>query len=296
MILGIDHIAASVSDISKAGNYLKGHGFEEIFAYINIKNVQIKKALMRDYKSSHGIALYKKSGSISIELLDYNPRTGSLSSTHNIKEVQASDQDHLPVDRLDRVSYILPLLPEQFREGSIDQHSGNDRVSNASFNLQTINVPELEAFGLSETAGDQNDQSDQSATVFGIIEKVFIKVADIKKSLDLWQRLGFQVIDKKPGRAELEFYSMLDRRSFKFVLIEMPGISEKHYMDDTGFNSIALLVTGARQLCKELADAGFNVTSVESLNLGTRELDIFFIYGPCDEIFEIIEIAGDHRT
>lgn len=68
MILGIDHLALNVSQMSKAKLEMLNRGFVLVFDAENLPNNPNKNPLLHHYNPMHSIALYKKELCIPIEL------------------------------------------------------------------------------------------------------------------------------------------------------------------------------------------------------------------------------------
>ena len=74
MILGIDHIAYSVSDreVEKVKDNFIRAGYSIFFQETMLRNLPIKRQFLTDYHPFHDLMLLKKAGNISIELLNHH--------------------------------------------------------------------------------------------------------------------------------------------------------------------------------------------------------------------------------
>lgn len=72
MILGIDHLALSVSSTEKAKNELEKDGFICSFMEYNVENNAAKKKLLRHYQSTHDIGFFRPTnGGVPVEITNH---------------------------------------------------------------------------------------------------------------------------------------------------------------------------------------------------------------------------------
>lgn len=69
MIVGIDHITFSTTNIRRDIMNFKSKGFDVLFNDFNIDNALVKKNLLQNYAQYQSIALLSKKDSLKIELV-----------------------------------------------------------------------------------------------------------------------------------------------------------------------------------------------------------------------------------
>lgn len=77
MILRIDHVALSSSDIAADGMLLEKKGFHKVFSGTGIDNPEIKRGLMARFPRKHDAALYTFPGGLPVEIINHGHSSGS---------------------------------------------------------------------------------------------------------------------------------------------------------------------------------------------------------------------------
>ncbi len=116
-----------------------------------------------------------------------------------------------------------------------------------------------------------------------------VKAFSFDESARFWQALGFKRnLDASLG-AEFSFSSPVCREPFSMYLRRSDAES-RHFLDDAGFNCVALTSSSADKERESLSGNGFATTGMEELDVNGRRLRIFFARGPSGELVEIIGI------
>lgn len=78
MILKVDHVAFSglVRDRAKISRELIDEGFEMSVCEKELMNLPLKSMFLSSYSSVHDLALYRKDGCVSVEILDHHTCSG----------------------------------------------------------------------------------------------------------------------------------------------------------------------------------------------------------------------------
>ena len=120
--------------------------------------------------------------------------------------------------------------------------------------------------------------------------EICFKSYNFTESLKFWKSLGFQIYEYNENNTCLKFRSLITRSDY-FVCIEnINELKDQCFLDDLGFNSIALISTSAVKDRDLLKKQNFEVTSIDALELNDKKLNIFFTIGPSLELVEIIGI------
>lgn len=110
MLVQVDHLALTGTAMDTQTNLLKSMGYEQVFLSDHIPNPEIKRPFMQEWCDYHTLALYRKDGSIPIEIIEY-AHTSSGHSRYDIEQVpngsltQPDEDDTVPdsVGALDTV-------------------------------------------------------------------------------------------------------------------------------------------------------------------------------------------------
>ena len=87
MILGMAHLAYSVTDIEQGKKQLESRGFDCVFLEINVGNHLVKKHLLKNYQSTHDICLLRNSSlHLSIEIINHGFVCESSLGSYQLKD------------------------------------------------------------------------------------------------------------------------------------------------------------------------------------------------------------------
>lgn len=121
--------------------------------------------------------------------------------------------------------------------------------------------------------------------------KMIIETRDINNSTTFFECLGFRFFQKENDYVVLDYTSIF-KDDCQLYLKKNDSINNKHYLDDRGFNCIALISTSAINEKEYLDKKGIRTTEIENFTVNRKNLDIFFAVGDSGELAEIIGIGN----
>lgn len=252
MILSIDHVAFSPLNFDADIEFLKSLGYRPVFVERNVRNLEIKRKLLRQFDQLQDLALFTKDGNISIELVNHR---------------------HIYSGNF----FITPLfenIPERFIEVIGEKKCRNKNFIEAK--LGSLEMPVC--------TGEDKEENELK------FQKMILKTRDIEKSLNFWSLFGFRVIESDNSFAHLEFKSLLKNDTYQMYLQKEEDFSEKFFLDDKGCNCIAFITNSVRNEKELLEKKGIILTETEKISLNKKELNVFFAIGPSGEPVEVIGI------
>ena len=253
MIVGIDHIALSSTDFDEHTRFFNALGYEKKFSAKGAENLALKKRLLKRFNSKHDLALLESLGNLSIELLNH----GYVGNCKN---------------------YMIPIfdgLPKNIAKKK-------EKVSMGSHVFFRVD---------SEAFGGPVYFKESGSEFFGFRE-IIVKVQNASKSVIFWQSLGFELLEISEDVAVLQFSSLIGKPACKVYLHTSKNVEHRHYLDDEGFNCVALISSSIEKDKIKLESKGFSTTELGKIFVNNRVLNIFFVMGYCGELVEIIGI--DH--
>lgn len=91
MIVHIDHLAFTTTDLMQDIKNLQTNGYSLRFCECAVKNIDIKKDLMRNFTQTHDLALLDHKENISIELIKYPqiylPKINEVQKNYDFKKI-----------------------------------------------------------------------------------------------------------------------------------------------------------------------------------------------------------------
>lgn len=110
MLVQIDHLALTGTAMDAQTHLLESMGYEQVFSSDRVPNPEIKRPFMHAWCDHHTLALYRRDGSIPIEIIEYEHTSGGH-SRYALKQVPKGSLTHPdetdtvpePVDALDTV-------------------------------------------------------------------------------------------------------------------------------------------------------------------------------------------------
>lgn len=110
MLVQVDHLALTGIAMDTQIHILESMGYEQVFLSDRIPNPEIKRPFMREWCEHHTLALYRRDGSIPIEIIEYE-HTSRGQSRYDLEQgpngslTQPDEADTVPdsVDALDTV-------------------------------------------------------------------------------------------------------------------------------------------------------------------------------------------------
>lgn len=241
MIVQVDHIALSSTNINEDIKTIKLLGYNLVFLEAGIQNPAIKSKFMKEPVKYHSLALLRCMGCVSIELIDHGHTSPN-------------------------VSYITPV----FKDAPKD------------LLYEAISTTMLRRFDIPVYA-IESEKRDPFR-----FNQIIIRTKDIEGSKSFWHCLGFKTIRDEGKTTLVEFSSPLDKEIFQVCLQEEAATGSTYYLDDKGFNCVALISSSAEKERESLNKRGFDTTEIEELKVNGRKLKIFFSTGPSGELVEII--------
>jgi hypothetical protein len=127
------------------------------------------------------------------------------------------------------------------------------------------------------------DQLNQNNT----LKHLSIKVTHIPSAINFWKMFGFRVVDQAQDYVILCFNSLLKRCDY-FIHAKLHADIPIVYLDNSGFTSLALITSSAAREREALERQKINVTPIQNLVIGSRNLSIFFVESPDAHIVEVI--------
>jgi hypothetical protein len=157
-------------------------------------------------------------------------------------------------------------------------HVGQKRVAQTSFSPLICN---------------QEVRSLQQIAAQDYFKQLSMSISDITRALVFWRALGFDVVERGDGYFILRFRSLLKNNDY-FVHAKLTRAAvHKVFLDDIGFTSLALITSSASRERAALEKHNFNVTPIEHVAIGNRNLNIFFSESPDGHIVELISLEGE---
>jgi len=228
MIVEIGHLSLTVSTNGHQSNILESMGYDREFASGLVPNPPNKRSLMDGWSESHTLHLYRREGSVPIEIVKY-PHTASGSSR-----------------------YMLQSGPGEYFENP-------------------------EYFGPS-----------QYITDVGPMDTVAVTTPSPRVTRSFFQTLGFEEISPH----QLEFRSPMSGSSIFLELVENGQSGGEPTLDRVGFSSLGLITTDILTELSRLEEAGYSVTSIETIDLPDAVMDVAFVTEPTGTPVELIGFHG----
>lgn len=275
MIVGIDHIALSATDIDRATGIVSRWGYKPIFINKKLANEPAKRPYLRTKNLFHDISYCQPAlKGIPIELTVHDNRyTGA--EEDGCYEVIFSginpgrDYDQVP----ERNSHNCDIIAEAFC-------SFTRSVSLKEFNAA--------AYHINEKGYEEN----RCVSINAILSES----PNLDESADFWFNFGFSLKKADSAGGEnwrlLEFKNHLLPRGFYLLVIRTDRIRKKIYgIDGAGFNCLAFLTSNISADRKRIKANGVEITDDFPFCAGNNPLRICLCRGPSGEPVELIEIG-----
>ncbi len=178
MILDIDHLAISSNDVDKDKKIFQNLGYKILFTKKNVKNLDIKKSLLKSFSSKHDIMLLKLNDNLRIELLNH----------HSINQIESS---------------IIPIFENSSSEFYYQEEMRPFDGIGYKTKLKNINIPIIV-----KTEKDIEFR----------FNKLLFYSSDMDKSSKFLSQLGFKEIKNKKRLRLFEFTSLLSKLQFFIFL------------------------------------------------------------------------------
>ena len=117
-----------------------------------------------------------------------------------------------------------------------------------------------------------------------IFSKFYVNSHNIEDSNLFWSTLGF----KKINQNQYIFQSIFSSKRYE-LLLKYTSSKQNYFLDDNGCNCISFLTNSIQNEKKNL-ETNYETSEIETLTINKKEIDIFFVKGPSNELVEIISI------
>ncbi|MEM2175076.1 MAG: hypothetical protein QXS37_06255 [Candidatus Aenigmatarchaeota archaeon] len=180
MILKISHVIISTVNFEKTIDTFCKFGYRPELIKNKIKNVAIKEKLMRKYSKTQSLAILRKKGSYSVELVDH---------------------DHFFDERSCYMPVFEGVSPQVINTNTKISLAGEDLVSGI---MTPIGIPAF--FSLRSSPEIR-------------FNKLCVTSPNTKKTASFFQNLGFKVLAKDKNFIKLKFTSPIDLSSYELYVI-----------------------------------------------------------------------------
>lgn len=119
-----------------------------------------------------------------------------------------------------------------------------------------------------------------------VFNKFVIQSHNIEQSIFFWNELGFKNLN--PERNQFLFESIFSSKKYE-LFIKFTKIKKDYLLDNSGWPCIAFLTNSIVNEKDRLSEY-FETTKIESILINKKELKIFFVKGPSNELVEIISV------
>lgn len=266
MILGVDHIALSATDVKQDAERLAGEGYRIKFVDPDVPNAPEKRPLLRQYEARHGMAYCQSDRGIAIELTQHARISPSRQASYRVlfnrlpHAVQCASAD--------------PYIPKMWRSA--------------------LGVTDTKAAWWEEFRGTAwgiaNDRTNALS-----VQAVMLPVADLPAAERFWTKgLRCRLLDRgtETGRSwsRMRVNSLVAAWSLDVIMSEEAPLEHPPSLDDDGFTCLALLSNRLEADCEAgVASGGLGATGVFQIQVGGKPLDIAFVRGPNKELIELIQ-------
>lgn len=276
MILGVDHIALSVSDIDSGIVALKSFGFSERFRDFDVANSVCKRQLQASYLSYHDLAVCDHDCCPSLELTAH----GSINSTPGhlgfIPVVPAAEsaQNQLPHSSIIVALREPPGVAESLREA-------------LGLRVKWMAAPELSIAMWTTSAYETRGSAVCTCCVTDLEASTKFYNDELKAKLG---RRGTTA--GRPWQI-VEFSGPVKRWCLELLLFQAQYGPENSslMLDSSGFPCIAVLTSDiVADTTRFLNGYGHYPAESFSLSVNGKMLDVAFTRGPSNEIVEFIQV------
>lgn len=252
MIVMIDHLAFGSLGVDEDLGRFREFGYEAAFIERNLRDIGNKRPFMSHFGGQLDMALLKRQGSLSIELLDHGHTVSEGSYLHPVLEGVTHDLERLDDSLVVSETTFVKVRSEMLR---------------AAFFVQE--GPVSPDFSCRKVIADAND---------------------LEQSAAFWNRLGFKSAGVADGVTQLRFRSPLGG-DCEMYLREKRNGSDPPLLDDHGFNCIAFFSSDTKKDRQKFERLDMQPTEADRFHVGGKDLAIFWLRGPGREVVEVIGLA-----
>lgn len=253
MILKIDHIAFSTPHLDEDIKTFETLGYHVKFIEKNLRDLENKQSFMSHFSGQVDMALMTRPGSIGIELLNHG---------------------HVVEER----SFILPVLEGVFFD--VKRTGDSFSVDGCFLSRAWSDLLNAEIF----------IQEGVMPAEFRC-NKVVVDADNTERGAEFWCSLGFKPVAAGEGVTHLEFKSPFAEETCQLYIRKGEPRPNQSLLDSHGFNCIAFISTDTEKEKRRFQKLGMKPTESVLFQVNGKELNIFWLCGPCGEIVEVIGLA-----
>lgn len=171
-------------------------------------------------------------------------------------------------------------------------------LKNQSYNIELIRYPKVlkDEFNLNKLSVKSKNTTKYISELSSMLnfklqgpfDELIIYVSNFNESIKFWNILGFKQTKTGNNYVRLTF-STWNGDKYHVILNRMKELScINSYLECLGFNNVAVISTSIEQERNKLIENEFNCTKIEIVRINRKNLKIFFVKGPSNEIVEII--------
>lgn len=273
MIIGVDHIALSVTDIDKATDLVSRWGYRPKFINRRLINSPIKTPYLREKKRFHDISYCQPlSPGLAVELTAHGRKFIIGEETGPYKIVMRGKN------------------PGAYLDNAAEHHLKNCGVLTDVFGSRAapIRLPEFKTICYYINEG---------SSACAVIRCILIETFDLDKSAEFWAKFGF--FEKGVCAAGqngkwrlLEFKNYMLPWGLNLVLVKTKRspASRIYQLDKPGFTCLAFITTDIFTQRRRLEGKKIDVTEISSIEAGGRSLKICLCANPDGGSLELIQI------
>ena len=278
MILGIDHVALSCSNMEDDLRSVQRSGLEVIFVHRDLPNSITKKPFLSSYQTVHAAAYCQAVRGISLEITAHGAPVEEAASWYQVLMEGLPENQGPFKGRLPCSSEIWEKTLE---------------CQNAQAAVWRPFKAQFWYDASKSAAGPESGSAKREL----LIRALLVPVTEIERSLLFWtEGLKFRVMKrgKENGQAwiHLSWRSPIPKWSLEVILSETKETLGVPYLDRPGFPCLAFisndLVSDRLQLIQCAAQ---NISEISDHIINGKALKVAFARGPSQELVELIEIA-----
>jgi hypothetical protein len=272
MILGVDHIALSCTDVQRGVALLEQAGYRPRFVQQALPNHPAKQPLLRTYDPLHAVAYCRADQGVALELTRHaHPLQAAVSPYQVLLNGASAAAQPVTLARAtewDDVWRSVAAVEQPVTAEWADLHA--QFWYDAAYN--------------------------QGHTAF--VRAILLPVAALQPSAYFWvQGLGWHIQQHGTTTSGAAWMSLVLRAPvaawrLELVLLETADPIAVPYLDDAGFPCLALMTNNLAQDCEKAVHAGGQqVCDNFTLTVAEKTLSIGILRGPDGELVELIEFV-----
>lgn len=279
MILGVEHIALSCTNLQHGAAALKEAGYDIKFMANSLPNAPAKQPLLRSYGQAHGIAYAQYRGQTSIELTQHTEKSNSQFSQLNV---------------------LLSQMPPAVT--AMPSNPTTDLIREVWTSAGLCQKPSIGFWGPFEIPiWAEVPNKPLAHDSISSVKAILLPCADLPASGKFWEHgLGCKLQNRASPMsripwAQFRFHSIVPGWCLDVLLMQAinPEDQEQTFLDDKGFPCIALLTNSMEKDIERLRELGAHcITPIFSLAVNQKPLRISIFREPSQQLIELIEIGS----